>query len=463
MIFQSLEDLKGKRILVVGLGVTGISLSKLLVKYRADVTVSDHKSKPELAEKLEHLSNLPLKYDLGGHTPKIFLNQDVIILSPKISSHLKIFQYASNHNVHITGELDFVSQFVKKPIIAITGTNGKTTTATLIERMLTKSGVKAWLGGNFGPPLSEYLLKEDKADVVVLELSSFMLEHFNKCTPNEIVFTNLVANHLDRYSSLEDYINAQNKVFCNVNKNTNSILNADNNAVLELARSPIVQQGCISYFSRRRSLESQIMNIGGAIYLDNEIHVRTGAGIEYFNLEKMKMKGTHSIENIMAAILAVRRYGVKNSVIQEVINTFGGITHRLEYVKTLGRVKFFNDSKATNPHAVLCALKIFKEGVILIAGGKEGGLDFTILENEIKQKVKTMILVGEAKEKINRDIGNYTETILIGTFEEAVLLAYQKARFGDIILLSPGCSSLDLFDSYIERGNYFKELIKKLK
>ena len=177
----------------------------------------------------------------------------------------------------------------------------------------------------------------------------------------------------------------------------------------------------------------------------------------------MKMRGDHSIENIMAAILAVRRYKAKSSIIQQVINTFGGITHRLEYVKTLGRVKFFNDSKSTNPHAILAALKTFKEGVILIAGGKEGELDFTILEDEIKEKVKTLILIGEAKEKINREIGDYTETILIGTFEEAVLLAYQKARFGDTILLSPGCSSLDSFDSYIERGNSFKELIKKLK
>ena len=463
MIIKSLEELKGKKILIVGLGITGISLSRLLVKYGAEVTVSDHKSKPELAENLEYLSGLPLKYDLGGHTPRIFLNQDIIILSPKIPSHLKIFQYASSHNVFITGEMDFVSQFIREPIIAVTGTNGKTITANLIERMLTKSEIKTWLGGSFGPPLSEYLLRGDKAEVIVLELSSFMLEHFKRCTPSEIVFTNLAINHLDRYPSLEDYLNAKNKIFCNVNKNTNSILNADDNTVLALARSPIVQQGCISYFSRRKTLEYQIMNIGGAIQLGNEIRVRAGQGIEYFNLEKMKMRGDHSIENIMAAILAVRRYKAKSSIIQQVINTFGGITHRLEYVKTLGRVKFFNDSKSTNPHAILAALKTFKEGVILIAGGKEGELDFTILEDEIKEKVKTLILIGEAKEKINREIGDYTETILIGTFEEAVLLAYQKARFGDTILLSPGCSSLDSFDSYIERGNSFKELIKKLK
>ena len=462
-MMKSLEELKDKKILIVGLGVTGISLARLLVKYKASVTISDHKSRPELAENLEYLSGLPIHYDLGGHTPKVFLNHDIIVLSPKVPSHLKIFQYTSSHDIQVTGELDFVSQFIREPIIAVTGTNGKTTTAVLIERMLTKSGVKTWLGGNFGLPISEYLFQGKKADVVVLELSSFMLEHFKRCNPSEIVITNLAANHLDRYIDLEDYINAKNKIFSNVNKDTNSILNADNNAVLELARSPIVQQGCISYFSRRKSLESQIMNIGGAIHLCNEVRVRTGANIEYFSTDKMKMKGSHSVENMMAAILATRRHGVKSSAVQEVIDTFGGITHRMEYVRQLGKVKFFNDSKATNPHAVLSALRIFKEGVILIAGGKEGNLDFSILEDEVRKKVRTMILIGEAKEKINRDIGNCTETILIGTFEEAILMAYQKARIGESILLSPGCSSLDLFDSYIERGNYFKELVAKLK
>lgn len=460
-MFTDVSELKDKRILVVGLGKTGVALAKFLYKHGAQVTVTDHKSKPELSNQLESLGDLPIKLDLGGHSPKTFLQQDLVILSPGIPSNLKIFDYARSQGIKITGEFEFSTQFIKEPVVAFTGTNGKTTAARLTEAMLKQSGVNVWMGGATGVPMVEYLSLETKAQVVIAEVSSFMLELCENFTPMNVVFMNLAENHLERYRSMEDYVNAKRKIFRNTNQATTSILNADDNAVVELARDPAVQRGRIFYFSRKPSLEPQIMNIGGAVNIGNEIRVRTGPEIEYFNIKNIKMRGKHSIENIMAAILVSREHGATHDAIQSVIDVFKGLPHRLEYVRKVGGVQFFNDSKATNVHAVLRALDSFDENVILIAGGKDTNLNYEPLRNMVKRKVKTLILVGEAKERINRDLGDYSETFLIGTFEEAILIAYQKSRIGDIVLLSPGCSSFDMFDSFEERGDYFKEMVKK--
>ncbi|MES3038134.1 MAG: UDP-N-acetylmuramoyl-L-alanine--D-glutamate ligase, partial [Bdellovibrionota bacterium] len=274
---------------------------------------------------------------------------------------------------------------------------------------------------------------------------------------------NLAENHLDRYRSMEEYVNAKRKIFKNTNQHTTSVLNADDNAVVELARDPAVQRGKIFYFSRKAAFEPQIMNIGGAVCIGTDIRVRTGPDIENFSVKEMKMRGKHNIENVMAALLIAREHGAKHDPIQNTINAFRGLQHRLEYVRKVGGVLFYNDSKATNVHAVMRALDTFDENVILIMGGKDTNLNFEPLRTMIKRKVKTLILVGEAKERINRDLGDFTETFLIGTFEEAVLIAYQKSRIGDSVLLSPGCSSFDMFDSYEERGDYFKEIVAKFK
>lgn len=460
---MSYKDIKGKKILVMGLGRTGVSLCRFLSSKGAEVTVSDHKSSAELVNTIEGLKDLNIKLDLGGHSPKLFLQQDLIIRSPGISPYLKIFNYASQNGVKVTGELEFASSFIREPIIAVTGTNGKTTVCRLIYEFLKNSNIKVWRGGNYGNPLSDYLQEKEKSQVLVVEVSSFQLETVEHFTPKQIVFTNLSENHLDRYHSIEDYINAKRKIFLNTNPFTTSILNADDNAVIELARDPSVQKGRIFYFSRKISLEPQIMNIGGSIAEKDTLKVRTGPETETFSIKNKKMLGHHSSENIMAAILAAREHNASSKVIQDTIDRFPGLLHRIEYVRKVGGVKFYNDSKSTNVQAVRRALETFEDDVILIMGGKETRSDFTPLKDLIRMKVKTLILVGESKEKINRDIGGYSETFLIGTFEEAVLIAYQKSRIGDIVLLSPGCSSFDIFYNYEERGNYFKNLVRKFK
>lgn len=460
-MFSEVAELKDKKILVVGLGKTGVALAKFLHKHEAQVTVTDHKSRPELSNQLEILGDLPVKLELGGHSPKTFLNQDLVILSPGVPSNLKIFDYARSQGIKITGEFEFATRFIKEPIVAITGTNGKTTSTRMMERMLTESGIKVWAGGAIHQPMIEYLSQPEKAQVVLAEVSSYMLELCETFNPQNIVFMNLAESHLDRYRSMEDYINAKRRVFRNVNQATTSILNADDNAVVELARDPAVQRGRIFYFSRKPQLEPQIMNIGGAVNIGKEFRLRTGPEIESYDVSQVKMKGKHSIENLMAATLVAREHGATKEAIQKVINTFTELPHRIEYVRKVGGVLFYNDSKATNVHAVIRALDSFDDNLILIMGGKDVNLGFEALRGHIKRKVKTLILVGEAKERINRDAGDFSETFLIGTFEEAVLIAYQKSRIGDVVLLSPGCPSFDMFDSFEERGDYFKEIIRK--
>ncbi|MES2802931.1 MAG: UDP-N-acetylmuramoyl-L-alanine--D-glutamate ligase [Bdellovibrionota bacterium] len=463
-MWTELSELKDKKILVVGLGKTGVSLAKFLTKYEAIVTITDHKSKPELSAQLDQLEGYNnIKFELGSHSPKTFLSQDLVILSPGVASHLKIFEYARQQGVKITGEFEFAAGFIKEPVAAVTGTNGKTTIARLAESMLKESGIEVWVGGSNENPITNYLLEERKAKLVIAEVSGFMLEHCVNFNPANVVFCNLAENHLDRYRSMEEYVNAKRKVFKNTNQATTSILNADDNAVVELARDPSVQRGRIFYFSRKPALEPQIMNIGGAVNIGDEIKVRTGPDIETFSVKGIKMKGKHSVENVMAALLLAREYGATHDPIQRAIDNFNGLKHRLEYVRKVGGVLFYNDSKATNVHAVLRSLDCFDENVILIAGGKDTNLNYEPLRTMIKKKVKCLILVGEAKERINRDLGDFTETYLIGTFEEAVLIAYQKSRIADIVLLSPACSSFDMFDSYEERGDYFKEIVKKFK
>jgi UDP-N-acetylmuramoylalanine--D-glutamate ligase len=454
-------DVNGKRILIVGLSKTGVSLAHFLVGQGAVVTVSDHKSEAELTDALSEIEGLNVKLDLGSHTPKTFTEQDLIVLSPGVSPELKIFDYARHHGVKVTNELELAASFVQEPIIAITGTNGKSTVAALAEQFLRNSGVSVWLGGNFGTPLTEYIRGKEKAQVVIVEVSSYQLELVEKFNPKVIVLTNIAENHLDRHRSMEEYILAKKRIFMNTNHGTTSVLNADDNMVVDMARDPLVQRGRIFYFSRKPALEPQIMNIGGAVTIKNEVRIRLGPDIEKLYVDKMKMRGRHSIENIMAAVLATREFGAKPEVIQDVINNFPGLSHRIEYVRKAGGVEFYNDSKATNVHAVMRALDAFEENVILIMGGKDTNANFEPLIDPVKRKVKSLILTGETKERINRAIGDFSETFLIGTFEEAILVAYQKSRIGDTILLSPGCPSFDLFDNFEERGDYYKRLVKQ--
>jgi UDP-N-acetylmuramoylalanine--D-glutamate ligase len=457
-----MSKFKGKRVLIAGAKATGTALAKFFSSQGAKITISDTKTREELGGVADMLEEFEPTWDLGGHTAKAVSNQDLIVLSPGVNPRDKAFEPALQKGIPITGELELASTMLKEPIIAITGTNGKSTVSKLIYEFLNESGASPWLGGNYGTPLIDFVTNKGKAKVLVTEVSSFQLETIDTFKPHHSILLNIAEDHLDRYKAMPDYVAAKKRIFKNANQESVSILNADDPQVIECARDPGVQRSKLNYFTKRPALEEQVKRIGGAVLVGKEIRAYFNGEKETYSVARMKMRGKHAVENIMAAILAARPYDARPDVIQKVIDNFPGLEHRLEFVRRKGGVEFYNDSKATNVHSVLKALDAFDEPIILIAGGKDKGVDFAPLIEPVQKKVKNLILVGEAKERLNRTIGDFSETFIIGTFEEAVLLAYQKSRSGDVILLSPGCSSYDMFENFEERGNYFKELIQKL-
>lgn len=460
-----MSKFKGKKVLVVGFGISGVSVAKYMAKQGAKVTVTDQKQKNELLEFVDACGDLKLEYELGKHNSKTFEMAELIVVSPGVPLNIKPLEEARAKSIPITSEIELAVAAIKEPIIAITGTNGKTTTTKLIGEMFLADGKKAFVGGNIGKPLLDYVMDEEKADVVVAELSSFQLELTEKLTPAVAVFTNIEEDHLDRYGDLATYTQAKKKLLKACNRNSFVVLNYDNpNVAAFQSENP----GKAIWFTKKDPI-----SVGGAFaedfcgtYLDaarkHAVSKVTGRE-EIYDLARFRLFGEHNKENLLAAMSAARAMGVSQKAIQTVIDTFKGVAHRLEFIRRKDGVYFFNDSKGTNVMSVQRSLASFSTNpIILIAGGKDKGSDFAPLVDLVKKKCKILILLGEAKEKINRAIGDYAETYLVGTFEEAVLLGYQKSRSGDIILLSPGCASYDMFRNFEERGDYFKKLVSQL-
>lgn len=455
--------LKGKKVLVVGLGRSGQSAARFLSDQGAKVTVSDSRGKSELSEALKALADLKIEYELGKHAPKTFTSNELIVLSPGVPSNIEALAEARAAGIPIVNDIELAFPYIKAPIIAVTGTNGKTTTTALISEMLKNDGKKVFTGGNIGVPVLNLLLENQQPDVVVLELSSFQLESVSTFSPNVAVFTNLEPDHLDRYpAGVETYYNAKRRLIAKADKEMTLVTNLDNDKAAQLCEG---FPGKIVCFTKRdpMTMNGNIAEKFSGCYLKRpKMILKTNGSEETFDLMFCRLPGDHNKENIMAAAAAARAVGCTKVGIQKTIETFRGVSHRLEQVRKKDGVSFYNDSKATNVSAALRSLSSFNARVILIAGGRDKDQDFSPLVELVRKRVKNLILIGEAKEKMNRVIGDFSETFLVGTFEEAVLLAYQKSRTGDVILLSPACASYDMFKSYEERGDYFKKLVSQL-
>ena len=456
---------KGKKVLVVGFGLSGVAVAKYMARQGARVTVTDVKQKSELTESVNACADLKIEYEFGKHNNKTFHTAEMIVVSPGVPTNIQPLQEAREKNIPITSEIELGASALKEPLIAITGTNGKTTTTTLIGEMFKADDKSVFVGGNIGKPLIDYANDNVTAHAVAAELSSFQLDITEKLTPACAVFTNIEEDHLDRYGDMAAYITSKKRLLKFCDRNSFVVLNYDDANVSKFAEE---NTGKLMWYTKRDP-----MDIGGAFaeqftgcYYNaatRQVIARITGKEETYDLAQFRLFGEHNRENLMAAICAVRALGVSPKAIQTVINTFRGVPHRLEFVRKKDGVFFFNDSKGTNVMSVRRSLEAFATNpIILIAGGKDKGIDFAPLVEPVKKKCKTLILLGEAKEKINRAIGDHAETFLVGTFEEAVLLAYQKSRSGDIILLSPGCSSFDMFRNYEERGDYFKKLVNQL-
>ncbi len=456
---------KGMKALVVGMGKSGVSVTKLLCKKGIKVTVTDELNKSDLRESLEALEGYKYKAELGKHVLKTFCDQDFLVVSPGVNLEIKPLQQARKMKVPILSEIEVASQFISTPIIAVTGTNGKTTVVNMIAQMLEAGGKTVFMGGSHGTPLSDFPLRRGGADFVVAEVSSFQLDTTYSLKPAVAVFLNVAPDHLDRYPTFDDYVGAKMRLKELMDENDHVIVNLRDAKLMQLLSGVKPK---VFYFTSNTLKETPTPYVEKfqGVFLDpvNQMHLKTGRWKDHvFTLDGVKLRGLHNKENMMAAALAAKLVGVSNEAIQKVLVNFAPLEHRMEYVGRKNRVDFYNDSKGTNVYSLMRSLESFQEPVILIAGGKDKGEDYGSLGPVIRRRVKNLILIGEAKEKINRAVGDFTETFLVGTFEEAIYVAYQKSRSGDVVLLSPGCAGSDMFPTYEERGNHFKKIVNMFR
>jgi len=444
---------ENKNISVIGLGITGISLVKLLKKLKANIFVSEINPQNEF---IKQLDNLNIKYELGKHTEKIIENCDLIIKSPGVSHNLEILKIASKKNISILSELEFSYGLIKPGrIIAITGTNGKTTTTTLTGEILKKSGYKVVVAGNIKEPLSEYVDKIDKNTYVVLEVSSYQLEDTYTFKPDISCILNISPDHLEHHKTMQEYIKIKFKIFENQTEENFFIYNYNSKYLVNSLRSVVVKPVKIS-FSVNTLLNEGTYIKNGKLTMDFNRY-------NFAISPKIKIPGNHNLENILASITISGLCNVSPEIIEKTIQEFKGVEHRLEFVDKINGVTYINDSKSTNIDSTFVALSSFNSPIILIMGGRDKGYPYTGLKKIIKEKVKLLLVIGEATQKIVSQLFGSTKIIECDNIEYAVKQTKKFAVKGDIVLLSPGCSSFDQFKNFEHRGNVFKELVKKLK
>ena len=443
-------EIKGKKVLVLGLARTGRECARFLAQHGASVQVTDVRSEVELKQEMETLAALPIRYFLGGEDPDWLEGVDIIVPSPGVPAENVLLKEGSRRGIKILSEIEFACRFLRAPLVAITGTNGKSTTTTLVGEMLKASGAKVFVGGNIGTPLIGFVGGDWEWGVV--EVSSFQLEWIEEFRPRISVLLNLTEDHLDRYPNFRAYCHAKQRIFEAQAENDIAILSRDDRLVWEM----------------RKRIRARVVSFGfsevddGVFVAAREMIWRDGSREEKFPLSRVKIQGVHNVENMMAAIAAAKSAGVSASLIQKVLEEFPGLEHRLEFVREKDGVRYYNDSKGTNVGAVVKSLASFSDPVILLAGGVDKGGDYGILRQEIRQKVRRLVLFGEAQEIIARALGDLTETVIVENLEAAVGDAFAHARAGEVVLLSPACSSFDMFRNYAERGQVFKSLVQAL-
>lgn len=422
-------NLKNKKITILGMARSGIAAAKRLSALGAKVMISEVRSDVEVDPELN------VTIELGGHTDKA-LNADLIVVSPGIHLDIPVLEKAKQEKIPIVSEIEIAYQILKKPIVAVTGTNGKTTTTTLISEMLKAGGKKAAVAGNIGYPL--VAVDDTDLDYIVAEISSYQLETVKDFKPWISVILNVQEDHIERHGSLENYINQKANIFKNQNGDDYVIFNEEDKRVVEMVRSAKAK---LVGFSK------------------NDHSIIT------LNKDEIKIPGVHNLENALAATQAAYLCGVERKVVADVLRTFPGVEHRIEPVKDINGISFYNDSKATNPDSTLVALDTFKgKSVILILGGKDKGTKLDVLCKKVKEGVKAVILIGEATVRFKQALEQtgYSEVKLSGSMEEAVKLSFDLGEKGDIVLLSPACASFDMFKNFEERGKVFKKVVARL-
>lgn len=448
--------MKDKKILVVGFARSGLSATNFLLERGGRVTITDTKTEEELKDYLPQLI-MPPNLSLGGHRIKDFLEADFIVLSPGVPSNLPELLKASEANIPIYSEVELAYRFLKGKIIGVTGSNGKTTTTTLIGELFKRARRDCVVAGNIGSPLIQWIETSSASTetTFVVELSSFQLENIEKFKCDIALILNVSPDHQDRYDHFEDYLQAKEQIFLNQTDEDYAVINADNPFTVKMAsRRP----ARVLLYSRKQDLEE------GVFVRDGSIQVIWGGQQDcLMPVDEIRLRGNHNLENLLAATAAGTLSGLDREVMIETFRSFEGVEHRLEWVRELSGVTFYNDSKATNMDSAAQALQAFTEPMIVIMGGKDKGAEFEVLRPWVSDRVRMLILIGAAADEISDRLGDHVATVRAQDMEQAVELAFERAHSGDVVLLSPGCASFDMFDDFEHRGRVFKESVNALK
>ncbi len=458
--------LENKKILIVGLGKSGIAAARFLRNRGATVTATDLADEQELGSTIPVLQEMDVKMEIGSHPDDIFESADLIVLSPGVPHTIEPLKKAESKGIPVIGEIELASNYIEEPIVAVTGTNGKTTTTTLIGNMLEDSGYKVFVGGNIGNPLIEYVDKTEKADIVVVEVSSFQLDTIKSFRPNVGVLLNITEDHIDRYPDFEAYASAKAKLFENQKKSDTAVINCSDSIVRSVCKDITPRKLCYRQSGSHAEDHKDAWINGDRENLYLTESVAGGNNVkpvsEPFKISAHNIYGNHNMENACAASLATLAAGGTIEGVQAALSRFKGLSHRLEYIKTINGIEFINDSKATNVDAVVRALDSFDKPVILIMGGRDKGSNFKLLGEQIGCNVKKLIVMGEAGEKIKSELDHLVSAELVFSMEEAVSSAFNSGKPGDVVLLSPECASFDMYDSYAQRGEFFLKAVEHL-
>lgn len=476
-----------KTVIVVGLGKTGLSVARFLKHQGATVVATDTAAEHELGTGINDLRKMGIRLELGRHKPESFKRADLVVLSPGVSHTIEPVMQAQKQGIPIIGEIELASRFIREPIVAVTGTNGKTTTTELVGNMLKCSGISVFVGGNIGNPLIGYVDRNANVNVVVAEISSFQLDTIETFRPKVGVLLNISEDHLDRYPNFEAYVASKMRLFENQQAEDVAVLNGSDPIICSLTKdlcsrklmypNPAADEGGAalnnhgivlnSYDfidlepkisdlkSKRQRLSSKVGPISvGKTERHDPICLK---------LSNTKLRGRHNLENACAASLAAMAAGGRPEGIQAALDNFRVLPHRLEYVDTILGVEYVNDSKATNVSAVARALECFSQPVVLIMGGLDKGSNFSALSQIIGKHTKKLIVIGDAATTIRTALGDAVSISSAASMSDAVQKAFQAANPGDVVLLSPGCASFDRYENYAQRGEDFKESVQKLK
>jgi UDP-N-acetylmuramoylalanine--D-glutamate ligase len=448
-------DLKGKRVLVVGLGKSGVASALFLKGRGARVTVSDTKSPDQLRDEIPILLDHGITVETGGHGERTFRGQDLIVVSPGVPVDAPPLVQARAAGEPVIGEIELAAQNLPGAIVAITGSNGKTTTTTLAGEILAAGGLPVAVGGNIGTPAISLVEGASRETVIVLEVSSFQLETIKTFRPKVAVVLNITPDHLDRHRTFQTYVDAKARIFENQQSDDFAVLNEDDPTCRTLRDRTRAE---VFWFSRKQEVQN------GAWVRDGKILFRDASGQrEIMLVNEIPLKGAHNVENVLAGVCAGALMGCEPARIRKAIQEFKAVEHRLEYVATIKGVEYFNDSKATNVDATIKALESFPKNIHLILGGKDKGSDYTVLSDLLRERVKRVYTIGAAAEKIESQIKGAAEIVHAETLDNAIRRAAAVAQSGDIVLLAPACASFDQFQSYNHRGRVFKEVVHSLE